>query len=491
MLPRVWIFVLVTALGPSPGHAQAPAENPPAPLPPPAATEPELPNAPAPVPPPALPMVDSIAALKIAINAAAPGDTITLKNGSYTTTGAITVKSRGAAAQPIIIAAESIGGVELGGAGGFNFVEPAAHVVVTGFTFTHAAGKNTIGEGTVGVRFTRNIFRCSGDGTYLSVTGDDAQVDHNDFGDKKTTGNMIAVAGTGSQIARRLWIHHNYFHDVTYPGPTGAEMIRFGLTALSQSTGAGLVEHNLFARCRGQNEFISNRSCGNTYRFNTFLDAPNSQFTLRHGHDCIVVGNIFLHTEGLRVFGDRHQVFSNYFEGNYIGVTLGNGSVEVADGGAVAGHDRPDDCVIAFNTFVDNRTHYQMSRRTPEALGATNTTFANNILLGGGVAAKIEGPYTGAVWLGNLLWNPASPGDLPANSYLKIDPLLAPGPDGLRRLQPGSPAIEAAPGSFPLVVFDLDGQPRSEKKTIGADEISAAPATARLLTPANVGPASE
>jgi poly(beta-D-mannuronate) lyase len=302
---------------------------------------------------------------------------------------------------------------------------------------------------------------------------------------------MIAVAGTGSQVARRVWIHHNYFHDVSSLGTSGAEMIRFGLSALSQSTGAGLVEHNLFARCGGQNELISNRSCGNTYRYNTFLDSPNAQFTLRHGNECLVYGNIFRKTEGLRIFGDRHQVYSNYFEGNYIGISLGNGSVEVADGGALTGHDRPDNCVIAFNTFVDNRTHYQMSRRTPDGLGARDTIFANNILSGGSVAAKIEGPNAGAVWSGNILWDIPSPGSLPLEGYTNTDPLLAAGPDGIKRPQAGSPALEAAAGNFPIVAFDLEGRPRPEKKSVGADEISPAPGVARFLSPADVGPNAE
>ena len=433
-------------------------------------------------------VVDSIAALKSKVFSAGPGDTITLKNGVYATTTAITVRGRGTAAEPITIAAESVGGVEISGTNGFNVVEPAEHVVIRGFTFTHASGKNMIGAGTAHVRFTRNVFQCTGDGAYLSVLGDDAQIDYNEFRDKKTVGAMLAVGGTGSQIARRLWVHHNQFRDFASAGGTVAEMIRFGLSQLALSAGAGVVEHNLFVRCRGDNEIVSNRSSGNTYRYNTVLDSPSSQFTLRAGHDCLVYGNVFRNTQGLRLYGDRHQVFSNYFEGNYIGITLGNGDGEMAEGASATTHDRPDYCVIAFNTLVDNRTHYQLSRRGAGALGATHTTFANNVIAGTGIAAKIEGPNSDAIWSGNLLWNSGSPGDLPVEGYTKSDPLLVAGPDGLKRPQPGSPAIAAAVGEFPFVKVDLDGQPRPEKKSKGADEISEAPVVARVLTPADVGP---
>ena len=433
-------------------------------------------------------LVDSIAALKSKIFSAAPGDTITLRNGAYVTSGAITVRARGTAEAPVTIMAESVGGVELSGTNGFSVVEPAEHVIIRGFTFTHASGKNTIGAGTAHVWFTRNVFQCVGDGAYLSVAGDDAQIDFNEFRDKKTAGAMLAVGGTGSQIARRLWVHHNQFRDFAGTGGATAEMLRFGLSALARSTGAGLVEHNLFVRCRGENEIISNRSSGNTYRYNTLLDSPSSQFTLRAGNDCAVYGNILRNTEGLRLYGDRHQVFSNYFEGNYIGIALGNGDGELAEGAPATAHDRPDYCVIAFNTLVDNRTHYQLSRRPAGALGATHTTFANNIIAGTGLAAKIEGPNAEAIWSGNLLWTSGGVGDLPADGYTKSDPLLVAGPDGLKRPQPGSPVIATAVGEFPLVKVDLDGQPRPEKKSRGADEISDAPAIARGLTPADVGP---
>src|SRR5213076_1522771 len=64
--------------------------------------------------------VDSLSALQAAINEAAAGDTIIVKNGAYHANAAISVSRTGSAAQPITISAESVGGVELAGAQGFN-----------------------------------------------------------------------------------------------------------------------------------------------------------------------------------------------------------------------------------------------------------------------------------------------------------------------------------------------------------------------------------
>jgi hypothetical protein len=432
--------------------------------------------------------VNSIAALQSRINSAVAGDRIIVADGTYTTSAALTVNRVGTAAQPIVIEAATVGGVTIAGTHGFTLNSPAAHIHIQGFRFAHAADRNTINSGATFCRFTRNIFECTGSGNYLLAAGDDAEIDRNEFRNKSTVGNMIDVRGSGSQIARRVRIHRNYFHDFTSAGVNGAETIRFGLSGLSMSTGNGIVEYNLFVRCRGENELISNKASGITYRYNTFLESAGAQLTLRHGNDCLAYGNYFRGTDGLRVYGDRNLIFSNYFEGNTKGVDMGNGDGEVADGAALTCHDRPDDCVVAFNTFINNSVHYQMGGRTG-GLGATNITVANNIFQGGGSMAGISttAPYTGT-WSGNIRWNTGSAGNMPSSGYQTVNPLLAAGADGVYHLQAGSPAIGAAVGSYPFVTVDMDGQPRDGAPDTGADEFSAAPVVAKRLTPEDVGP---
>ena len=426
--------------------------------------------------------VRSLPELQSRLHGAAPGDVIVVRDGVYATTAPITVDRAGTAARPIRVVAETAGGVEIAGSHGFVVTPPAAYAEVDGFHFTHAAGATSIEPGATHVRFTRNVFECAGQGAYLTIAGDDARVDGNEFRNKKTLGNMIDVRGSGSQVAQRLWIHHNYFHDFADAGGNGAETIRFGLSGLSMSKGLGLVEHNLFVHCTGENELISNKSCANTYRYNTFLDSPGAQLTLRHGNDCLVYANYFRRTDGIRIFGDRHQVFSNYLEGNTTGIQIGNGDGEVADGAKLTSHDRPDGAVITFNTLVDNARPYFMAAREG-GLGATHTVFANNVVQGGEVAARLEGPYTDGVWGGNILWRTAGAGAMPEGTYEVLDPLLAAAANGVFRPRPGSPVIDSARGDYPAVTVDIDGQPRTGKKDRGADEVSAAHALAELLTP--------
>ncbi|MCX6956268.1 MAG: hypothetical protein NTV51_29390, partial [Verrucomicrobia bacterium] len=150
-------------------------------------------------------VLTSLEALQQALATAAPGDTLTLKNGTYATSGPLTVSRPGTARAPLTIAAETVGGVTLTGKSGFKFTSPAAHVTVEGFVFAHASGQTVIAAGATHVRLSRCVFECTGEGPYLTVTGDDAQVDRCEFRNKKTLGNMINVTGTGAQVARNLW----------------------------------------------------------------------------------------------------------------------------------------------------------------------------------------------------------------------------------------------------------------------------------------------
>src|SRR6267154_2326599 len=358
----------------------------------------------------------SISSLTSRINSAVAGDEIVLSNGVYTTSSSITVNRTGTAAAPILIRSETVGGAEITGSNGFNLSSPAAYITIQGFKFTHAS-KISIASGASHCRFTRNTIELNITGTnavsFINISGDDVQIDRNELRNKSTLGEMLDIAGSGSQVARRLWVHHNYFHDFTSPGGNGAETIRWGLSGLSLSTGDGLCEYNLFVRCEGENEMISNKSSGNTYRFNTVLDCVGGEISQRHGNDCLYYGNYMKNTQGMRIYGDRHKIFCNYFENNSIGVNMGNGDGDVYNGDPLTSHDRPDDNVVVFNTFINNSTHYQMGGRTG-GLGSSNTVVANNIFQGGGNMASISSsaPYTGA-WSNNIRWQTSSAGNMP------------------------------------------------------------------------------
>ncbi|WEA01136.1 polysaccharide lyase 6 family protein [Mucilaginibacter sp. SJ] len=431
-------------------------------------------------------MVSSIADLQKAINQARPGDVILLVNGVYATTEDIIINEKGLPGKNITIAAQHPGAAEITGKGGFSLVGPAAYIVIRGFKFTHAASRAKTGAGTSFCRFTQNIFETPGDGEDLTIAGSDHEVDHNTFQNKNAMGRFIAIRGQDKQIAERLHIHHNYFNNqASQGGKNGAEALQFGLSGFSLSSSNSIVEYNLFEKCEGENELISVKASAVTLRYNTIRDCP-AQFTLRHGNKSLVYGNYFFDTPGLRIFGDDHLIYSNYFENCSSAIVIGNGDGEVADGAQLTSHDRPDRVLIAFNTLVNNKENIIQTARK-NGMGATSITVANNIIEGGGPAATIAGPYPNAQWAGNILFNVKDAGDIPTVSYTMVDPKLAKNSAGIYHLQPGSPAIDHAIGSYPDVKFDMDGQPRTSPLDIGADELVGSPVKAHVLNPADVG----
>ena len=431
-------------------------------------------------------VVSSIPDLQKAIADAKPGDIILLKKGIYTTTADILINKGGTKEQPITIAAEELGNTEITGKGGFNLISPATYIIIRGFKFTHHASKARCSQGSNFCQWTQNIFETPGTGDYLTIGGSDHQVDYNTFQNKDSLGKFIAIKGTGNQIAERLWIHHNYFKTHKNQGNrNGAEALQFGLSGFSLSSSNSIVEHNLFEDCDGENELISIKASRVTVRYNTIRNCP-AQFTLRHGNFNQVYGNYFINTPGLRIFGDDHLIHSNHFENCSIGINIGNGGAEVAEGAPLTSHDRPDRVMIVFNTLANNKTNIVQTARN-NGLGSTYITIANNIIQGGGPAASIIGPATNHFWEGNMIFNTAGTGDMPAGSFVVVDPKLIRDAVGEYHLQKGGPAIDASKGIYSTVTTDMDGQLRKSPLDVGADEFSTTAVIARILSPVDVG----
>jgi poly(beta-D-mannuronate) lyase len=428
--------------------------------------------------------VASITELQSAIKTAKPGDVILLKDGVYKTDSVITIANSGSKGNPIIISAEHCGKTEISGAGGF--ILAGSYIIVRDFKFTHASSRaRSLGTATF-CRWTNNIFETSGAGEDLTIAGSDNEIDHNTFQNKNAMGRPLAIRGTGSQIAERLWVHHNYFkNQKDQGGKNGAETFQFGLSGFSLSTSNSIVEFNLFEDCAGENELISVKASGVILRYNTIRNCP-AQFTLRHGNKCQVYGNYFFNTPGLRFFGDDHIIYSNYFQNCNPAINIGNGDGEVADGAQLTAHDRPDRVMVVFNTLVNCKSNITQSGRK-DGLGATFITIENNIIYGGGASATISGPLTNASWQKNIVFKTSGNGDMPATGFKLSNPRLKQDGSGLFRLQKASAVTKVSKKEFPYVITDMDGQKRNVVTDAGADEFSKKAVIVKPLTAEEVG----
>ncbi|RZQ60690.1 lyase [Amycolatopsis suaedae] len=419
----------------------------------------------------------SLAALQTALDRANPGDRIELADGTYTASKAITIRRSG-----VTVAADNVGRAEIRGSAGFTFSGSVSGVVVEGFVLRHSATMSIPAEATR-VRITRNTFRLAGSGNWLTVNGDDAEIDRNTFADRSSEGVFLQVSGPGSDIAKRTRVHHNYFFNHTFSGTNGGESIRLGYSHKQSKSANAVIEHNLFEKANGDSEAISVKSSDNVVRHNTIRDS-RGYLVLRHGHRTLVDGNILLGS-GIRFHGNDHRVVNNYVA-NSGDRAIVFGSGKEADSGPDSKlHDRPDRVTVAFNTLLGTGAVVDSDGGE---FKPKDCVLANNIIQGS--SSKLVDMVGGSTvrYEGNIVWG-GSAGSIPPGGYRSVDPKLVRDAAGLQRLSAGSPAIDASAGSYPYVTVDFDPHARTGRPDTGADEFGGTVAR-KPLTKADVGPLS-
>jgi poly(beta-D-mannuronate) lyase len=435
--------------------------------------------------------VSSVAELERAIAKAVPGEHIVVSYGSYNLEQPITITNKGTFRTPISIEAQAAGGAEIKGAANFVLARPAVYVIIEGFKFTGDAPL-IIGAGASHCRVTRSTFKMNASGAKpcVEVSGDDNEIDCSFFQNDYPNGQMLSLQGPQTNgMGKRNWVHHNYFLQTVVAG-TNSCALQVGQSSRSLEAGFASVEFNLFVQTvGGGNQLaICNESSENTYRFNTFGEGAG-ELLLRHGNSCVVDGNFFVGSAGVLFYGKDHRIYDNYFENCYPAIRIGNGNAVIPPGD-LARLDRPNNVQVVFNTLVNNPTNLVMAPRAG-GLGATNVVFSDNIILGGGKAASLNGPMANPKWEGNIVWNgDAGAGDMPATGYVSVDPQLKREGNVQYHIQSTSPAVGKAVGAYTYVTIDIDRQSRSGKRDVGADEYSTTKGQGanHVLTEYEVGP---
>jgi hypothetical protein len=149
------------------------------------------------------------------------------------------------------------------------------------------------------------------------------------------------------------------------------------------------------------------------------------------------------------------------------------------------------DLEVIHNTFVNN---YQTvlvgyaKGKHGAILPPEGTVFANNIIRGKkSPLIQLDEDQARIKYEGNIVYGVktevSSRGGL-----LVVDPKLMKDQSGIYRPQRDSPAKGAAKGSYPKITHDMDGQKRSGKNDVGADQISTKPIIHKPLSKKDVGP---
>jgi poly(beta-D-mannuronate) lyase len=333
-----------------------------------------------------------------------PGDVLVMSDGVWRDQP-IVLRGKGTADKPITLRGETPGKVILTGKS--SVVIEGEHLVMSGVLLKDC---ELTGDGVklVGTdcRLTDSAVAGGKHKFFVHLFGTSNRVDHCYLAGKTNDSPTLQVEVEGRPNYHR--IDHNYFGPRPPLERNGGETIRVGYSHQSMTNSSTFVDHNLFDRCDGELEIISNKSCENIYRGNTFVDCAGT-LTLRHGNRCLVEGNFFLghHKKGsggIRVIGEDHVIVNNYIEGVTQGglwITAGIPNSELK------GYFQARNCVIAFNTIVESDgpclqldAGMGTSRRT---LLPENITIATNLFSpgqGGRLLKGTEGP--GWKWFGNL-----------------------------------------------------------------------------------------
>lgn len=274
-----------------------------------------------------IPIADA-AALSAAAKTAAPGDRLLLRAGEWRD-AELTFVGRGTAEAPLVLAAAVPGKTILTGKSSLRI--GGEHLQIEGIRFDDPdpsagdliefrAGSKQVARHCrltdCAVRNTRPAVAAA-ESRWVGVYGTENRVDRCVF-EGKTGKGATFVVWLGEGHGGRHVVSYNYFGPRERLGKNGGETIRIGDSKTSLLTGGCLVEKNLFEKCNGEAECISNKSCGNIYRENTFLEVGGT-LTLRHGNGCLVENNVFLGrgtkgTGGIRIIGEDHIVRGNYLE---------------------------------------------------------------------------------------------------------------------------------------------------------------------------------
>jgi len=361
--------------------------------------------------------------LQDAVNASTNGGTYIVSNGTYNDFEA-SFEILATENNPVIVKAETIGGVILTGESHFVF-KKSAHVIVEGFVFDAQGDETLIKlEGSNNIRITRNVFELetteSIKWVFVGGVWDDNtlpfdfpshhnRIDHNIFQNKSTPGHYITIDGSfdasgseevyyQSQYDR---IDHNHFKNNGPRAVNEQESIRIGWSEMSLSSGFTTVEFNLFEDCDGDPEIVSVKSCDNVIRHNTFRKSYGT-LSLRHGNRNKVIGNYFfgdgkaigtspagstIYTGGIRIYGTDHLIVNNYFEG--LNGTRWDAPIVLTLGDAIDGqssnlskHFRAERVTIAFNTLVNNTHGIEIGYDNNGAYNKdlADITIANNLI---------------------------------------------------------------------------------------------------------------
>jgi len=427
----------------------------------------------------------------------APGDVLVVRDGEYGG-WSLRLETSGTADRPIIVTAETPGGVTFAGTASLRV--RADHLIVGGFVFKQLTKDLAVKfEQASHNRFSGNKFYDCGSPKSRSMRivgiadgSNSNRFDHNEMWRSITFGMQVRLP-RDNETSFAYSQHNRFDHNVFRDTGTKAIPLQIGQFAPYHNRDAShtIVDHNEFINISSQ--AVNSKSNNEIYFRNRFIGnkgGGQAPLSLRAGNDKYVDGNYFEDVAvGIHIYGERHTIVNNTIvNARSIGIMIpcwGPYQVRPAQK-KLNGSPSTGNIVVAYNTIVNaarlgvecGRVWGYQDRKG--WVVATNrpfkVTFCNNILSGSAGQLFID---KGSVELDvrNNLYHAAgtaTPGVVGANPIV-ADPLLV----DTFRVEAGSPAVDAADPSC-RVERDAPGRPRDGRPDIGAHEVATAPTPAQI-----------
>ena len=456
-------------------------------------------------------VVSANSELQNAISNAQAGTIIELADGTWNDVQ-ISINVNATESQPCIIKAQNPGSVFFEGRA--NISIGGSYIIFEGIIFQNASGlisSSSRIEPVIEFRDTsnndcvncivRNIKIDSYNGTsaqeedvfkWIIIYGEYNEVSYSSFIGKNGVGSIINDNHNNSTPDYSK-IHHNYFADRIpvnndVNGLNDQDAIRIGVSTTSLSDSFTEVYDNFFNNWSGEVEIISNKSGSNKYYNNTFRDYQGT-LTLRHGNNTEVFGNYFFGNNnsfsgGVRVIGEDHKVYNNYFEGLRYRKPSGSGSsatgaLNVMNGlenSPLSGYYQVKNVQVVNNTLVNCDMGIRIGTSLSGAtLAPENLIVANNIILDSEINAfEILTASTGtSINEGNITQNGSWDLTNGVNFNQTVSSGLLTSGSDFYRIASGSPAIDAGIGTYSFLTKDILEGNREVDFDAGAEEFGA------------------
>lgn len=305
------------------------------------------------------------------INDALPGDIITLKDGNWND-ALIHVKKGGTENAPVLIKAETPGGVVLGGSS--SLVIDAPYVTVDGLLFMDGAissdsvisfkSHHGIVRNTAIINYNPSAFKTSY--RWVVFAGENNLIDKCYF---KGKNNLGPVVNNDDGDCRSNSVIRSYFKDIPLKAKAnGREILRIwgaGHADASSTDGSYFtIADNLFEHADGEGaEIISLKSNNNKVLRNTIITSAGC-LNIRRGNFNVVKGNVLLGqgmtgAMGIRMSGESNLVEGNFVSGCEYGIQVSSGEYwEEAITSAYTINQNPNNAKLG----VTNKARYPQNK---------------------------------------------------------------------------------------------------------------------------------